>query len=161
MAFADEKTIVRRYNVATKKLVAPRPLRLADGAACAFVTDYFTARMTIGTHSEAMLFLVTRLSPKTPIILGIPWLQRHEPTPNWKNLSITFTSPYCTRHCIPWQVPAEARIAPRGHSVDPSLTYAQPAVQEVLDAGDPYTGCHRAEILEDWTASAAGKPPPE
>ena len=161
MAFADEKTIVRRYNVTTKKLVAPRPLRLADGAACAFVTDYFTARMTIGTHSEAMLFLVTRLSPKTPIILGIPWLQRHEPTPNWKNLSITFTSPYCTRHCIPWQVPAEARIAPRGHSVDPSLTYAQPAVQEVLDAGDPYTGCHRAEILEDWTASAAGNPPPE
>ena len=43
MAFADEEFIVKKYNVTTKKLLAPRPLRLTDGIPTSFVIDYFTA----------------------------------------------------------------------------------------------------------------------
>jgi len=74
IAFADAESIIRKYNVITKKLLAPRPLRLIDGILTLLVTDYFTARMLIGLHTEAMLFFVTKLSPTTLIILGMPWL---------------------------------------------------------------------------------------
>ena len=43
MAFADKESIVRKYNVITKKLLAPRPLRLTDSIPTLFIIDYFTA----------------------------------------------------------------------------------------------------------------------
>ena len=63
VAFADKASIVSRCNVTTKKLLVPRPLRLADGVPASLITDYFTARMSIGAHTEIMLFFVTKLSP--------------------------------------------------------------------------------------------------
>ena len=56
----------------TKKLLAPRLLRLIDGILTLLVTDYFTARMLIGLYTKAILFFITKLSPITLIILSIP-----------------------------------------------------------------------------------------
>ena len=72
MAFANEESIIRKYNITIKKLLAPRPLHLTDSIPTLLVTDYFTAQMSIGLHTEAMLFLITKLSPATLIILGMP-----------------------------------------------------------------------------------------
>ena len=72
MAFTDVESIVRKYNVITKKLLAPRPLRLADGIPTSLITDYFTARMLIGLYTKAILFFITKLLPATLIILGMP-----------------------------------------------------------------------------------------
>ena len=72
MVFTNVESIVRKYNVTTKKLLAPRLLRLADGIPTLLVTDYFTARILIGLHTKAILFFVTKLLPTTLIILGIP-----------------------------------------------------------------------------------------
>jgi hypothetical protein len=47
-----------------------------------------------------MLFFVTKLSPANPIILGMPWLQRHEPCLCFKELRVHFNSDYCTEHCF-------------------------------------------------------------
>jgi len=74
MAFTDVKSIIRKYNVITKKLLALRLLRLADSILTLLITDYFTAQMLIGLYTKAMLFLITKLLPATPIILGMPWL---------------------------------------------------------------------------------------
>ena len=35
-------------------------------------------------------FLVTRLHPAAPIVLGLSWLQKHNPVIDWKDLSIMF-----------------------------------------------------------------------
>jgi len=43
IAFADAESIIRKYNVITKKLLALRPLRLIDGILTLLITDYFTA----------------------------------------------------------------------------------------------------------------------
>jgi len=72
IAFTNTESIIRKYNVITKKLLVPRPLRLADSILTSLITDYFTARMSIGLYTKAMLFLVTKLLPATLIILGIP-----------------------------------------------------------------------------------------
>ena len=74
MAFTDVESIIRKYNVITKKLLAPRLLRLADSILTSLITDYFTAQMLISIYTKAILFLVTKLLPSTLIILGMPWL---------------------------------------------------------------------------------------
>jgi len=72
IAFTDEESIIRKYNIITKKLLAPRLLRLINSIPTLLITDYFTTQMLIGLHTKAILFLVTKLSPTTLIILGIP-----------------------------------------------------------------------------------------
>lgn len=132
-AFADDQSIAIKYGAQKKRLVQPKPLRLADGVPSSFVTHYFVSRMTIGSHSEVALFYVTTLSPRTPIILGLPWLQKHNPTLDFVNLGVVFTSEYCSHHCIHWTTPPEERSAPIGRSTIPTVKYHQPTVEDAED----------------------------
>ena len=72
IAFANAESIIRKYNIITKKLLAPRPLYLADSILTLLIMDYFTARILIGLYTKAILFLITKLLPTTLIILGMP-----------------------------------------------------------------------------------------
>jgi hypothetical protein len=42
IVFTNKKSIIRKYNIITKKLLAPRPLRLIDNIPTLLITDYFT-----------------------------------------------------------------------------------------------------------------------
>lgn len=55
---------------------------------------------TIGTHHQELLRLDAISSPLFPIILGIPWLQAHNPSINWATGEVTFPSEYCQQHCL-------------------------------------------------------------
>ena len=72
MAFTNIESIIRKYNIITKKLLAPRPLRLTDSIPTLLITNYFTAQMSIGLYTKAILFFITKLLPTTLIILGMP-----------------------------------------------------------------------------------------
>ena len=74
IAFANIESIIRKYNIITKKLLAPRPLRLVDSILTLLITDYFTARILIGIYTKAILFSIIKLLPSTLVILGMPWL---------------------------------------------------------------------------------------
>ena len=74
IAFADEEFIIRKYNVIIKKLLVFKPLHFADSILTLLITNYFTAQMSIGPYTKAILFLVTKLLLTTPIILNMPWL---------------------------------------------------------------------------------------
>jgi len=72
IAFANTESIIRKYNIITKKLLAPRPLRLIDSIPTSLIIDYFTAQILIGLYTKAILFFITKLLPTTLIILGMP-----------------------------------------------------------------------------------------
>ena len=55
--------------------------------------------MTIGSHSETLTFDVALLGGHN-IILGLPWLQQHDPLIHWSAGKITFTSDYCETNCL-------------------------------------------------------------
>jgi len=112
MGFADNEAIKQKYNIEAKQLARPRAVKLADGTAMGSITEYFTLQTTIGQHTEIILFFVTRLSRSTPLILGMPWLKKHNPHCDWPNMQLVFNSPYCRRHCLPWRSAPHA--APRG-----------------------------------------------
>jgi RNase H-like domain found in reverse transcriptase/Reverse transcriptase (RNA-dependent DNA polymerase)/Integrase zinc binding domain len=111
-AFAD-RSFVKTRNIATQPTPTKRALLLADGKAAGSISEYFIAPILIGLHKELCLFFVTDLSPDTPIILGLPWLQRHNPSIDWSSMSLTFTSPYCHNFCCPQGVQnASAPVLP-------------------------------------------------
>ena len=72
IVFADEESIIKKYNIIIKKLLVPRPLYFIDSILTSLITDYFTAQILISPYTEAILFLVTKLLPITLIILGMP-----------------------------------------------------------------------------------------
>jgi hypothetical protein len=56
-------------------------------------------RMTIGGHSEMLTFDIALLG-KHNIILGLPWLQQHDPIVHWSSGKLTFASDYCEQQCL-------------------------------------------------------------
>ncbi|KAI2650571.1 Transposon Tf2-9 polyprotein [Labeo rohita] len=57
-------------------------------------------KMQVGPeHSETLKFYVIS-SPNHPLILGLPWLQQHEPY-SWKRNEIRQWGPDCYHQCIP------------------------------------------------------------
>ncbi len=50
-------------------------------------------------HTETIRLFVFQ-SPQTPIILGLPWLEKHNPTISWPNKQITQWSEGCRQRCL-------------------------------------------------------------
>jgi len=82
IVFTNTESIIRKYNIIIKKLLAPRLLCLIDSILTLLIIDYFTTQILISIYTKAILFLVTKLLPSTLIILN-----------NWKK---TWSS-CCTR----------------------------------------------------------------
>jgi hypothetical protein len=74
--------------ISTKVLYS---VSLADGSNSRSITKR-TLPMTlkIGTHTEVISFLVADLF--CPLILGLPWLQLHNPHVDWRGLRVTFNT---------------------------------------------------------------------
>jgi hypothetical protein len=72
MAFTDKESIIKKYNIIIKKLLIFRLLCLTNSILTLFITDYFTTCILIGPYTKVIFFFITKLSPATLIILGIP-----------------------------------------------------------------------------------------
>ncbi|KAL0173533.1 hypothetical protein M9458_029501, partial [Cirrhinus mrigala] len=63
--------------------------------------EHTTGDLTLHTephHKETIRFFIIT-SPRTPLILGYPWLHQHEPTISWSEATITHWSSRCQPHC--------------------------------------------------------------
>ena len=98
-AFIDRR-LVSLYNLPTTPLRTLRTLCLADGKPAGILQEYVLLPMKIGSdHAETGLFFVTDLSERTPVIVSLPWLQEHNPSIDWTEMTLRFSSAYCRRHC--------------------------------------------------------------
>lgn len=63
------------------------------------IREYARCQLRSGNHvdKDAVLYVTELLH--YPIILGHPWLKKHNPTPNWAENVWEFNDPYCTKHC--------------------------------------------------------------
>jgi len=55
--------------------------------------------MAIGNHSETLTFDVALLGGHN-IVLGLLWLQQHDPQIHWSSGKVTFALDYCEKHCL-------------------------------------------------------------
>lgn len=94
--------LVQEYSIPTIPLKNPIAIYLADGnpAKEAFVTHRTSVLMiTVGDHIEMRSLYVHDLA--FPIILGMDWLQDHNPNIDWTAMTLDFSSDYCRSTCLP------------------------------------------------------------
>ncbi len=82
-----------------------------------FTTKDITMR-TGSLHTESIrLFAIE--SPQKPIILGLPWLELHNPCISWPTRQIVQWSETCRKHCL--LLPSHSRIPPKSRKENPAV----------------------------------------
>jgi hypothetical protein len=100
-SFVDS-TFAHKYKLQTTPLSQPVRLNMADGNVSLHgpVTEEAHVQLTIAEkHHETVALKVTRLQ-NHPVILGIDWLQKHNPAINWRRHIVSFNDEFCNKHCI-------------------------------------------------------------
>ncbi|KAL0198990.1 hypothetical protein M9458_007530, partial [Cirrhinus mrigala] len=85
-------------SCASPVAVAALDGRLLGSGRIDYTTDDLTLRFEPCHHETIRFFIIS--SPQSPLILGYPWLNLHEPTISWAGGTITHWSSYCQQHCI-------------------------------------------------------------
>jgi hypothetical protein len=94
-----DRAVARHIGVPLYNLPHRRNLLLADGKPADVLEHYTVVPLEVGHHREHALFYITNLSKKDPTILGLPWLERHNPMIDWADHRLTFASHYCLKCC--------------------------------------------------------------
>jgi hypothetical protein len=76
----------------TVEVIDGRPISSGD------ITEYVEIQCTIGDHHQTLTTYLTSLR-HYPLILGIPWLKKHDVTINFAKNNIQFSLPSCLPHC--------------------------------------------------------------
>lgn len=91
------------FKMGIEQIALERPIRATalDGRLLCRVTHQTTPlRLEMsGNHSEALTFHVLH-APQQPVILGFPWLRRHNPHIDWATGTIFGWSPHCHAVCL-------------------------------------------------------------
>ena len=91
-SFVD-RTIAEKFPQNVTELEHPIPLELFDGqptSAGEITKTYKDTISFIDGTIQTVEFLVTRLHPTAPVVLGLPWLKQFNPDINWSDLSLAF-----------------------------------------------------------------------
>ena len=79
-----------------------RPLLLMDvkGPKIGSLDFQVQIEVGIGAHEEQLVLDVAPIGSHQ-VILGLPWLEAHDPMITWSTGHIQFMSPHCNTHCLP------------------------------------------------------------
>ena len=98
-----DPVLLDHHHLTTIPHPTPIQVELIDGSAPSAgpITHFYTGLLRcLGSHTETLQFDVTRLA-HFPMVLGYPWLQRHNPSIDWQAGVLRFTSPHCQSECLP------------------------------------------------------------
>jgi len=113
-AFADEE-FARDHNLPLFKLKQLRFLEVIDGwsVESGMITHLTKVEMNINNYKEIIPMFIIKLG-HYPIVLGLPWLQRHDVDICFTKNSLIFNSNFCLSHCCPRNA-----VTISGISIDP------------------------------------------
>lgn len=100
-AFIDEEFVIS-HGLLRMPPEHKYELEIFDGriAQSGAVTDLVIGDIIIDQHIETQVpYFFTKLG-HYPIVLGIPWLRKHNITTRWQQNSLSFSSSYCQEHCL-------------------------------------------------------------
>ena len=93
-------TFAKQYSIPLIKLEQPIEVEVVDGHPISSgLITHQTVPLTlrIGNHVETLPFFVI-CSPSHPVILGLSWLELHNPDVNWHEHTVSFVDPFCSDH---------------------------------------------------------------
>jgi len=90
--FVDEEW-ARKQNFNFIPIDHPIPVRNADGTlnSGGYIKNRIEFILRVGTHQERISADVTNIGGKQKLILGLPWLERHNPEIDWNQRTIRFS----------------------------------------------------------------------
>jgi hypothetical protein len=99
LSFINE-AFAYQHNLPRYQLKNPKTVEVIDGhpISSGNITEYVEVQCTIGDHHETLTAYLTSLG-HYPLVLGIPWLKKHDVTINFAKNDIQFSSPGCLPHC--------------------------------------------------------------
>ena len=100
--FIDRAT-AKQFQIPLLTRVATEDIRTIDGSPIksgplTHSTDFLTIVIQ-ELHSETIQFDVIQ-APQFQLILGIPWLEKHNPQIDWVTRTLIFPSEYCSSSCL-------------------------------------------------------------
>lgn len=93
------QAFVHRNNIPTRRKQFPRYPIAIDGHGMGVIDREVQAKLKMGSHEEDVTLDVANIG-KHPVILGAPWLHRHNPEVNWRTRRIAFKDPHCSHNCL-------------------------------------------------------------
>ncbi len=96
-SFIDQ-TFVAQHNIPVVKKSTPVPVEVIDGgtiASGAITHETTPLELCIDKHTEKIVLNIIS-TPHHPIILGLPWLEAHNPIIDWRSRTLTFSAQRCT-----------------------------------------------------------------
>jgi len=98
-AFADEE-FVHDHNFPLFKLTTPRTLEVIDGRPIesGIITHLRKLSMNINGNKEQIPMFITKLG-HYPLVLGPPWLRRHDTNIQFASNTLVFDPGLCLTHC--------------------------------------------------------------
>ena len=88
-----DRQLVYINKIPTRKKDFPIAVEVIDGRKLesgSISDENLPIRFKIGEHEEELTFNVIK-SPKYPLILGMPWLAKHNPRVNWLDRNLSFS----------------------------------------------------------------------
>jgi hypothetical protein len=92
---------VKKYNLVTSPLSEELSLNVVDGRPIAsgkISKEVVSALFIKNCHLENVSFFVSAIGP-FPVILRLPWLEKHNPSIQWKQRNLMFNSEHCQLNC--------------------------------------------------------------
>ncbi len=96
-----DHTFARKLQVPLRPLTHKIPVHALNGQelpTISFITEDVTL-ITSGNHTETISFYILD-TPLAPIVLGHPWLTRHNPKVDWQLKSVSAWSSHCHKSCL-------------------------------------------------------------
>ncbi|KAI4898934.1 hypothetical protein NFI96_007063 [Prochilodus magdalenae] len=96
-----DAAVAKALGVPVEPLLTPLPVSAIDRnllKSGAIKTDK-PILVQVGLHTERLSFFLTQ-APDLPVILGFPWLKRHNPHIDWLSRSIRQWGPHCQGSCL-------------------------------------------------------------
>lgn len=118
-----DKALAHKLGLPSVPLPEVLKVPALNGGHLASVT-HCTQEITLilpGNHSEKISFLLFK-APNTPLVLGFPWLQLHNPQINWVKRCVTGWSTRCLDLCLHAAVPDSPNTGPVKSKPPPDLT---------------------------------------
>ena len=132
-----------QVGIALEQLPSPLDANALDGQHLARITHRTKPLelIVLGNHHETIQFFVIP-SPQTPLVLGHPWLKRHNPQFDWSAGKVVRWSTYCHSTCLQSALsPAEGGVP--SSKEPPNLTLVPP---EYHDLGEVFSKMHALSL---------------
>lgn len=96
-----DTNFAKRHKLPTVELAKAIKLELANGSFADNITHAAKIEIMRGEHKEQMWSLIGPM-PGFDMILGVPWLEEHNPDIDYGNRVMTFSSRHCCANCNPF-----------------------------------------------------------